>query len=65
MIYIQDFLDTVLSNINALTPGELEFYTCEYLILMIGYRGISCEIARRWMSLDLTDDRSTLVQVMA
>ena len=27
--------------------------------------GISCEIALIWMSLDLTDDQSTLVQVMA
>ena len=26
---------------------------------------ISCELAFRWMSLDLTDDKSTLVQVMA
>ena len=27
--------------------------------------GISCEIAPEWLSLDLTDDKSTLVQVMA
>ena len=27
--------------------------------------GISCELALRWTSLDLTDDKSTLVQVMA
>ena len=27
--------------------------------------GISCKIAPRWMPLDLTDDKSTLVQVMA
>ena len=27
--------------------------------------GISCKIALRWMPLDLTDDESTLVQVMA
>ena len=27
--------------------------------------GISCKIALRWMPLDLTDDKSTLVQVMA
>ena len=26
---------------------------------------ISCELALRWMSLDLTDDKSTLVQIMA
>ena len=27
--------------------------------------GFSCEIAHRWMPLDLTDDKSTLVKVMA
>ena len=27
--------------------------------------GISCEIVHRWMPLDLTDDKSTLVNVMA
>ena len=34
------------------------------LILVIGAWDTSCEIALRWMSLDLTDDKSTLVQVM-
>ena len=32
---------------------------------MIDGWGISCELALTWMSLDLTDDKSTLVQVMA
>ena len=32
---------------------------------MSGGWGISYEIALRWMPLDLTDDKSTLVQVMA
>ena len=32
---------------------------------MIDGWGISCEIAIRWMSLDLNDDKATLVQVMA
>ena len=32
---------------------------------MIDGWGISFELALRWMSLDLTDDKSTLVQVMA
>ena len=32
---------------------------------MIDGWGISCEFALRWMSLDLTDDKTTLVQVMA
>ena len=35
------------------------------LILVIDDWCISCEIAISWMSLDLTDDKSTLVQVMA
>ena len=34
-------------------------------ILVIDSWGSSCEIALMWMSLDLTDDPSTLVQVMA
>ena len=32
---------------------------------MIDGRGISCEIALIWVSLDLNDEKSTLVQVMA
>ena len=32
---------------------------------MIDGRGISCEIVQRWMSMDLTGDELTLVQVMA
>ena len=35
------------------------------LISVIGGWGNSCEIALRWMPLDLTDDKSILVQVMA
>ena len=35
------------------------------LILMIDGWGISCEIAPIWISLEFTDDQSTLVQVMA
>ena len=34
-------------------------------ILVIDGWGISCEIALMWMSLDFTEDQSTLVQVMA
>ena len=34
-------------------------------ILVIGGWDISHEISSRWMTLDLTDDKSTLVQVMA
>ena len=35
------------------------------LILVIYGKGISFEIALRWLSLDLTDEKSILVQVMA
>ena len=54
--------------VNSLAPGKFE-WNFKYLILQIisvidGW-GISCELALRWMSLDLTDDKSTLVQVMA
>ena len=34
-------------------------------ILVIDGWSISCEIALQWMSLDFTDDQSTLVQIMA
>ena len=46
-----------ISEFNSLAPGKFEwnFY---------GW-GISWEIALWWMSLDFTDDQSTLVQVMA
>ena len=52
----------------SLAPGKFE-WNFRYLILQIisvidGW-GISCELALRWMSLSLTDDKSTLVQVMA
>ena len=53
---------------NFLAPGKFE-WNFRYLILQIisvidGW-GISNELALRWMSLDLADDQSTLVQVMA
>ena len=35
------------------------------IISVIDGWGISCELALRWMSLNITDDKSTLVQVMA
>ena len=35
------------------------------LILMINVCGITCEIVQRWMSLDPTNEKSALVQVMA
>ena len=48
-----------LGNLN-------EIFRCNFqAILVIDGWGISCEITLRWMSLNLTDDKSTLVQVMA
>ena len=56
---------------NCLThwpPGRFQF-NCRYvifkLILLNGGWGISYGIAPRWIPLNLTDDKSTLVQLMA
>ena len=54
--------------INSLVPGRFEWnFRCTIfkLILLTDGWGISCEIAVRWMSLDLTGGTSTLAQVMA
>ena len=54
--------------INSLAPGKFE-WNFRYLILqiisVIDRWGICYELALRRMSLDLTDDKSILVQVMA
>ena len=54
-------------HLNSLDPGRFQFNFREVifkLILVNGGRGISYEIALRWMPQDLTDCKSTLVQVM-
>ena len=54
--------------INSLAPGRFQFtfsLVIFKLILVNGGWGISYEIALRWMPLDLTADKSTLVLVMA
>ena len=54
--------------VNSLAPGKFEWhfrYLIFQIISVIDGWGISCELALRWMSLDLTDDKPTLVQVMA
>ena len=56
------------SIINSLAPGKFESnfrYLISQITSVIDGWGISCELALRWMSLNLTDDESTLVQVMA
>ena len=54
--------------LNSLAPRRVE-WNCRAvifkLILMIDGWGISWEIVLTWMPQDLTDDKSTLVQVMA
>ena len=51
---------------NSLAPGKFEWnFRFEIFKWILVIAGISCEIAQIWMSLDLSDDQSTLVQVMA
>ena len=55
-------------TINSLAPGNFKWNFRHAIFkqtLVIDGWGISCEIALLWMSLDFTDDLSTLVQVMA
>ena len=62
---------TILNNrgmFNSLAHRKLEWnfrYVIFQGILVIDGWGISCETALIWMSVDFTDDQSTLVQVMA
>ena len=54
--------------VNSLAPRKFEwnFKSLIFQIIsVIDGRVISCELALRWSSLKLTDDKSTLVQVMA
>ena len=58
----------VTEPFNSLAPGRSQFHFKKVifkLTLVNDGWGISYEIALRWMSQDLTDDLSTLVQVMA
>ena len=57
-----------VNYIHSLTPRKFELNSRKVLFklnLKIDWWGISCEIVLRWMSLDLTGNESTLVQVMA
>ena len=54
--------------VNSLTFGRFQFnfrLMIFKLILVIDGWGISCEIALRWMSLYLGDDKSTWVKITA
>ena len=53
---------------NSMAPGRFKVnfrWVIFKLILVVNGRGISCETALIWVSLDHTYDKSTLVQVMA
>ena len=55
-------------GVNSLAPGRFEQnfrWVIFKLISVTDVWGVSCKIALRWMPLDLTDEKSTLVQVMA
>ena len=57
----------VVASFNSLAPGKVERnfrYVIFKRILVIDGWGISCEIVLIWMTLDFTDDKSRLVQVM-
>ena len=54
--------------VNSLAAGKFEWhfrFLIFQIVSVIDGQGISCETALRWMSLDLIDDKSSLVQVMA
>ena len=53
---------------NSLAPGRFKFNIRKAIVKLTsvnGGQGISYEIALRWMPQDLTDDKPTMVQVMA
>ena len=73
---VWDYNDTLMLNeisankalLNSLAPGRSEFDSENVifnLVLLIGIFRSYHDNALRWMSQDLTDDKSTLVQVMA
>ena len=64
----QSTVSSGLSFINSLAPGRFQrnFRKVIFkLISVIGGWSISCKIVLKWMPMDLTDGKSTLVQVMA
>ena len=59
------WFEWVILFFYSLAPEWNFRYVIFKQILVIGGWGISGEVARIWMSLDVTDDQLTLVQVMA
>ena len=63
-----NILKNISTDVNSLAPEKFEWnfrFVIFKQILVIDDWGISCEIALTWKSQDLTDDKLTLVQVMA
>ena len=63
-----DYSGFSTKRFNSLTPGRSEYdskYVIFNLVLLIGIFRSSHDNALQWMPQDLTDDKSTLVQVMA
>ena len=59
---------TTLPPLHLYSPGKFELkfrYLIFQIISVIDGWGIPCNFALIWLLLDLTDDKSTLVQVMA
>ena len=68
--YLEEIRKSLPLFVQLIGPWEkklMDFFRCVIfeLISVIGSWGISCKIALRWLSPDLTDDLSTWVQVMA
>ena len=60
--------DNMPPYFNSSAPGKFQRNLGKVifqLILMIDGWSISCKIVLKWMQMDLTDGKSTLVQVMA
>ena len=67
MLPVMYFSHTQVCHLNLLAPGKFEWnfiYVIFKWILVIDGWCISCEIDLILMSLDFTDDQSTLAQVM-
>ena len=57
--------DVDIPRVNSLAPGRFQWNLRKIIFKLILVTDISSEIALRWTSLGLSDDKSTLVQVMA
>ena len=65
LIIQNQYLGCLWPTLNSLAPGRFQFNFRYVIFKLTLVNGGSYEIALRWMPLDLTDDKSTLAQVMA